>query len=107
MPRAERYGEKLATPDVSTADLIGDVDPMKGVQGRSLGDELTMHFGLLPRGNRGIFCINELLHDSPELVRFVERMTEINRGRALFTDPAQLGTYVLVDHVNRRRQSIR
>ncbi|HKU44233.1 MAG TPA: AAA family ATPase, partial [Polyangiales bacterium] len=58
--RSERYGEKLATPDVSTADLIGDVDPMKVVEGRSLSDELTMHFGLLPRTNRGIFCINEL-----------------------------------------------
>jgi magnesium chelatase subunit I len=58
--RSERFGEKLATPDVSTADLIGDVDPMKVVEGRSLSDELTMHFGLLPRTNRGIFCINEL-----------------------------------------------
>jgi magnesium chelatase subunit I len=58
--RSERYGEKLATPDVSTADLIGDVDPMKVVEGRSLADEHTMHFGLLPRTNRGIFCINEL-----------------------------------------------
>jgi magnesium chelatase subunit I len=58
--RGDRFGEKLATPDVSTADLIGDIDPMKVVQGRSLSDELTMHFGLLPRTNRGIFCINEL-----------------------------------------------
>jgi magnesium chelatase subunit I len=58
--RDERYGEKLATPDVSTADLIGDVDPIKVVEGRSLGDELTIHFGLMPRTNRGIFCINEL-----------------------------------------------
>jgi len=58
--RDDRYGEKLATPDVSTADLIGDVDPMKVVEGRSLGDELTIHFGLMPRTNRGIFCINEL-----------------------------------------------
>lgn len=58
--RDDRYGEKLATPDVSTADLIGDVDPMKVVEGRSLSDELTMHFGLLPRTHRGIFCINEL-----------------------------------------------
>ena len=58
--RSERYGEKLATPDVSTADLIGDVDPIKVVQGRSLSDEHTIHFGLLPRTNRGIFCINEL-----------------------------------------------
>jgi magnesium chelatase subunit I len=58
--RSERYGEKLATPDVSTADLIGDVDPMKVVEGRAMSDELTIHFGLLPRTNRGIFCINEL-----------------------------------------------
>jgi magnesium chelatase subunit I len=58
--REERYGEKLATPDVSTADLIGDIDPMKVVAGRALSDEHTMHFGLLPRTNRGIFCINEL-----------------------------------------------
>ncbi len=58
--RSDRYGEKLATPDTSTADLIGDVDPMKVVEGRSLSDELTMHFGLMPRTNRGIFCINEL-----------------------------------------------
>jgi magnesium chelatase subunit I len=58
--RSDRYGEKLATPDVSTADLIGDVDPMKVVEGRALSDELTMHYGLLPRTNRGIFCINEL-----------------------------------------------
>lgn len=58
--RDERYGEKLATPDVATADLIGDIDPMKVVEGRSLSDEETIHFGLLPRTNRGIFCINEL-----------------------------------------------
>jgi magnesium chelatase subunit I len=58
--RSDRYGEKLATPDVSTADLIGDVDPMKVVEGRALSDEQTIHFGLLPRTNRGIFCINEL-----------------------------------------------
>jgi magnesium chelatase subunit I len=58
--RDERYVEKLATPDVSIADLIGDVDPVKVAEGRSLSDELTIHFGLLPRTNRGIFCINEL-----------------------------------------------
>jgi magnesium chelatase subunit I len=58
--RSDRYGEKLATPDVSTADLIGDIDPMKVVEGRALADEQTIHFGLLPRTNRGIFCINEL-----------------------------------------------
>ena len=58
--RDDRYVEKLATPDVSIADLIGDVDPIKVAQGRSLADEETMHFGLLPRTHRGIFCINEL-----------------------------------------------
>jgi magnesium chelatase subunit I len=58
--RSDRFGEKLATPDVSTADLIGDIDPTKVLEGRSLADEQTMHFGLLPRTNRGIFCINEL-----------------------------------------------
>jgi magnesium chelatase subunit I len=58
--RDERYGEKLATPDTGIADLIGDVDPIKVARGRTLADELTMHFGLLPRTNRGIFCINEL-----------------------------------------------
>ncbi len=58
--RGSRYVEKLATPDVSIADLIGDIDPVKVAEGRSLGDELTMHFGLVPRTHRGIFCINEL-----------------------------------------------
>jgi len=58
--RDERYGEKLATPDTSIADLIGEVDPIKVAEGRYLGDELTLHFGLVPRSNRGIFAINEL-----------------------------------------------
>lgn len=58
--RSERYGEKLATPDTSIADLIGEVDPIKVAEGRYLGDELTLHFGLVPRSNRGIFAINEL-----------------------------------------------
>jgi len=55
-----RYGEKLATPDISIADLIGEVDPIKVAEGRYLADELTIHYGLLPRTNRGIFAINEL-----------------------------------------------
>ena len=59
-PREERYGEKLATPDTSVGDLIGDVDPVKVAEGRSLGDPETVHFGLVPRTNRGIFAINEL-----------------------------------------------
>ncbi|QJU54222.1 magnesium chelatase [Herbiconiux sp. KACC 21604] len=58
--RSERYVEKLATPDTSVADLIGDVDPMKVVEGRSLGDPETIHFGLIPRSHRGIVAINEL-----------------------------------------------
>ncbi len=58
--RSERYSEKLATPDTSVGDLIGDVDPTKVAEGRSLGDPETIHFGLLPRTNRGIFTINEL-----------------------------------------------
>ncbi|MFC1942981.1 magnesium chelatase [Chloroflexota bacterium] len=60
LPRQERYGEKLATPDIAITDLIGDVDPIKVAEGRYLSDELTIHYGLIPRTNRGIFCINEL-----------------------------------------------
>ena len=57
----ERYVEKLATPDVTIADLIGDIDPIKAARGgHELGSELTVHYGLLPRANRGIFAINEL-----------------------------------------------
>ncbi len=56
----ERYSEKLATPDTSIADLIGEVDPIKVAEGRYLSDELTIHYGLVPRTNRGIFAINEL-----------------------------------------------
>ena len=60
LPRDRRYGEKLATPDITIADLIGEVDPIKVAEGRYLSDELTIHYGLLPRTNRGIFAINEL-----------------------------------------------
>src|SRR5437762_3127241 len=61
LPRDSRFVEKLATPDVTIADIIGDVDPIKAARGgHLLSDELTMHFGLLPRANRGIFAINEL-----------------------------------------------
>jgi magnesium chelatase subunit I len=62
--RQDRYSEKLATPDMTISDLIGDVDPIKVAEGRYLADELTIHYGLVPRTNRGIFCINEL----PDLV---------------------------------------
>ncbi|MDQ2956900.1 MAG: magnesium chelatase, partial [Actinomycetota bacterium] len=58
--RSERYGEKLATPDTSVGDLIGDIDPIKVAEGRSLGDPETVHYGLVPRTNRGIFAVNEL-----------------------------------------------
>src|SRR5215217_5119152 len=58
--RDRRFGEKLATPDTSIADLIGEVDPIKVAEGRYLSDELTLHYGLVPRTNRGIFAMNEI-----------------------------------------------
>ena len=60
LPRDKRYGEKLATPDITISDLIGEVDPVRVAEGRYLSDELTIHYGMIPRTNRGIFCINEL-----------------------------------------------
>ncbi len=60
LPRDRRYTEKLATPDISIADLIGEVDPIKVAEGRYLADETTIHYGLVPRANRGIFTLNEL-----------------------------------------------
>ena len=63
-----RYGEKLATPDVSIADLIGEIDPIKVAEGRYLADEETIHYGLVPRTNRGIFAVNEL----PDLTEKVQ-----------------------------------
>ncbi len=66
--RERRYGEKLATPDITIADLLGEVDPIKVAEGRYLSDELTIHFGLIPRTNRGIFAINEI-QDLPERVQ--------------------------------------
>jgi magnesium chelatase subunit I len=68
IPRADRYAEKLATPDTSVADLVGDVDPIRVAEGRYLGDELTIHYGLIPRTNRGIVAINEL-PDLPERIQ--------------------------------------
>ncbi len=59
-PRDQRYTEKLATPDITIADLIGEVDPIKVAEGRYLADASTIHYGLVPRANRGIFCLNEL-----------------------------------------------
>lgn len=66
--RDQRYGEKLATPDVSIADLIGEIDPIKVAEGRYLADEETIHYGLIPRCNRGIFAVNEL----PDLTEKVQ-----------------------------------
>lgn len=66
--RSARYGEKLATPDVSIADLIGEIDPIRVAEGRYLADESTIHYGLIPRTNRGVFCINEL----PDLAEKVQ-----------------------------------
>jgi magnesium chelatase subunit I len=60
LPRDRRYAEKLATPDITIADLIGEVDPIRVAEGRYLSDELTLHYGMIPRANRGIFAINEL-----------------------------------------------
>jgi len=68
LSRDDRYGEKLATPDVTIADLLGEIDPIRVAEGRYLADERTVHFGLIPRTNRGVFCINEL-PDLPERVQ--------------------------------------
>jgi len=65
--RERRYHEKLATPDVTIADLIGEIDMIKHAEGRYLSDEMTMHYGMIPRTNRGIFCINELPDLSPKI----------------------------------------
>src|SRR5438094_2507792 len=68
LPRDRRYAEKLATPDTGVADLIGDVDPIRVAEGRYLSDELTIHYGLIPRTNRGIVAVNEL-PDLPERIQ--------------------------------------
>jgi magnesium chelatase subunit I len=68
LDREDRYAEKLATPDTSVADLIGDVDPIRVAEGRYLADELTIHYGLIPRTNRGIVAVNEL-PDLPERIQ--------------------------------------
>jgi magnesium chelatase subunit I len=65
--RERRYQEKLATPDVTIADLIGEIDMIKHAEGRYLSDEMTMHYGMIPRTNRGIFCINELPDLGPKI----------------------------------------
>ncbi len=72
LPRSRRYAEKLATPDVTIADLIGDIDPIKVAEGRYLADEHAVHYGLVPRTNRGIFSINEIpdLHEKIQVGLF-------------------------------------
>ena len=68
IPRDARYGEKLATPDVSVADLIGDVDPLKAAHNKlTLADEAAIHWGIVPRSNRGVFCINEVPDLAPRI----------------------------------------
>ena len=109
LPRVARYGEKLATPDVSMADLIGDVDPIKVAEGRYLSDELTIHYGLIPRTNRGIFCVNEL-PDLPERIQvglfnlMEERDVQIKGYRIRLTvDILVFATANPEDYTNRGR----
>ena len=107
--RDKRYGEKLATPDISIADLVGDVDPIKIAEGRYLSDELAIHYGLIPRSNRGIFCINEL----PDLAERIqvglfnlmeERDVQIKGYRVrLFLDVVGVASAHPEDYTNRGR----
>src|ERR1022692_1263572 len=107
--RSQRYGEKLATPDTSIADLIGEVDPIKIAEGRYLSDELALHYGLIPRVNRGIFAINEL----PDLAERIqvgllnvleERDVQIRGHRVrLPLDIALVATANPEDYTNRGR----
>jgi magnesium chelatase subunit I len=107
--RSQRYGEKLATPDTSIADLIGEVDPIKIAEGRYLSDELALHYGLIPRVNRGIFAINEL----PDLAERIqvgllnvleERDVQIRGHRIrLPLDIALVATANPEDYTNRGR----
>jgi len=82
--RALRYSEKLATPDITMADLIGEIDPIKVAEGRYLSDELTIHYGLIPRTNRGIFSINELpdLTERIQVASSTSWRSGISRSRA-------------------------
>jgi magnesium chelatase subunit I len=107
--RSDRYGEKLATPDTSIADLIGEVDPIKIAEGRYLGDELALHYGLIPRVNRGIFAINEL-PDLSERIQvgllnvLEERDVQIRGHRIrLPLDVALVATANPEDYTNRGR----
>jgi magnesium chelatase subunit I len=107
--RSQRYGEKLATPDTSIADLIGEVDPIKIAEGRYLSDELALHYGLIPRVNRGIFAINEL-PDLSERIQvgllnvLEERDVQIRGHRIrLPLDVALVATANPEDYTNRGR----
>ena len=91
--RDDRYVEKLATPDVSIADLIGDIDPIKVAEGRYLSDEYTIHFGLLPRAHRSIFCINEL----PDLTEKVQVGALQRDGGAGRSGEGLLGSALPID----------
>jgi magnesium chelatase subunit I len=104
-----RYGEKLATPDVSMADLIGDIDPIKVAEGRYLSDVTTINYGIVPRTNRGIFCINEL-PDLSERIQvglfnlMEERDTQIRGHRVrLVLDVLIVATANPEDYTNRGR----
>ena len=88
LARERRYSEKLATPDITIADLIGEVDPIRVAEGRYLSDELTLHYGLIPRSNRGIFAINEL----PDLLNILEERDVQIRG---FTVRLPLDLFVI------------
>ena len=109
IPRDRRFAEKLATPDIAVADLIGDVDPIKVAQGRVLADEAAIHFGLIPRVNRGIIAINEL-PDLPErmqvaLLNVLEERDIQIRGHVvrLALDILVVGTANPDDYTNRGR----
>src|SRR5207247_11139382 len=109
--RERRFGEKLATPDTSIADLIGEVDPIKVAEGRYLSDELTIHYGLVPRTNRSIFSINEL----PDLAERIqvgllnvleERDVQIRGYKVrLPIDPMLVASADPADSTNRARTS--
>jgi len=92
--RTDRFAEKLATPDTSIADLIGEVDPIKVAEGRYLSDELTMHYGLVPRAHRGIFAINEL----PDLAERIQ----VGLLNVLEERDVQIRGYRIRHHVNQR-----
>ena len=98
--RSERYGEKLATPDTSVGDLIGDVDPIKVAEGRTLGDPETVHYGLVPRTNRGIFAINEL----PDLAERIQVVAAQRAGGARHPGPRLRAAAAARPAARRQRQ---